>query len=304
MFTTRLPCHENPICLILPIGQQLPNYHKVLQLYKYGIKEIESCLQNLKEGQECVENICDLIIILCQSANGNATTVLESRNLLKFSFELSGTLTSHPPSPYSLTSLKSSSMSTRLHQKKILFILSRFFWMIQALKCKFQTKSSLQTVLHPNLCVCFHSAVTFWLNDRLSVYCRTVNWLYNKSPPHHHQTKQIYCPLWLYVCLSDKCPPLTVESVLNPGWIEKLIARTKSQGWNHFCKIVFLGVAFNCFCWSCISCISSLWLFVFLGSTLLNIFARSNILPINFITCFCDLNKFLYIENCYLNISF
>merc|ERR1711899_360486 len=39
-----------------------------------------------------------------------------------FSFELSGTLTSHPPSPYSLTSLKSSSMSTRLHQKKTLFI--------------------------------------------------------------------------------------------------------------------------------------------------------------------------------------
>ena len=122
MSTVPLSCHENPICLILPIGQQLPNYHKVLQLYKYGIKEIESCLQNLKEGQECVENICDLIIILCQSASGNATRVL-SHAICLFSFELSGTLTSHPPSPYSLTSLKSSSMSTRLHQKKTLFIL-------------------------------------------------------------------------------------------------------------------------------------------------------------------------------------
>ena len=88
MSTVPLSCHENPICLILPIGQQLPNYHKVLQLYKYVFKEIESCLQNLKEGQECVENICDLIIILCQSASGNATTVLESRNLLIFLWTL------------------------------------------------------------------------------------------------------------------------------------------------------------------------------------------------------------------------
>ena len=88
MSTMPLSCHENPICLILPIGQQLPNYHKVLQLYKYVFKEIESCLQNLKEGQECGENICDLIIILCQPASGNATTVLESRNLLIFLWTL------------------------------------------------------------------------------------------------------------------------------------------------------------------------------------------------------------------------
>ena len=122
MSTMPLPCHENPICLILPIGQQLPNYHKVLQLYKYVFKEIESCLQNLKEGQECGENICDLIIILCQSASGNATTVLEVTQFAYFPLNSQELwLHIHLP-PYSLTSLKSSSMSTRLHQKKTLFI--------------------------------------------------------------------------------------------------------------------------------------------------------------------------------------
>ena len=131
-----------------------------------------------------------------------------------FPFELSQTLTSLP---HSLTSLKSSSMSTRFQKKSSLqfYILLKFVKYFSQenrgdTNCKNGEKHFVEPVMHPNLCVCFHSAVTFWLNDRLTVYCRAVNRLYNKSlPPHHHQTKQIYCPLWLYVCLSEKCPPLT-----------------------------------------------------------------------------------------------
>ena len=173
MSTMPLSCHENPICLILPIGQQLPNYHKVLQLYKYVFKEIESYLQNLKEGQECGENICDLIIILCQSANGNATRVLESRNWLIFLWTLRNfDFTSTSSLFTDITQVKLYEHKIASKEKTFHFVFDLVLFLTkQALKCKFQTKSSLQTVvLHPNLCVCFHSAVTFWLNDRQTVY--------------------------------------------------------------------------------------------------------------------------------------
>ena len=44
-------------------------------------------------------------------------------------------------------------------------------------------KKNTGPVMHPNLCVCFHSAVTFWLNDRLTVCWKAVNWLFCKSLP-------------------------------------------------------------------------------------------------------------------------
>ena len=61
--------------------------------------------------------------------------------------------------------------------------INQFDIMMRIRISKIWTKKNTGPVMHPNLCVCFHSAVTFWLNDRLTVCWKAVNWLFCKSLP-------------------------------------------------------------------------------------------------------------------------
>jgi len=128
---------------------------------------------------ECVENICDLIISPCQSVSCNASREAWVTQFAYFPLN-SHKLWHHF---HSLTSLKSSSMSTRFQKRSGLqsFIVCWTFvkYFSQENRgdknCKNGEKHFVEPVMHPNLCVCFHSAVTFWLNDRLTVCWKVVN---------------------------------------------------------------------------------------------------------------------------------